>query len=202
MLNSEFVPALDVDSKRLMVVLHGLGDSAAGFRMMPAMVREPTLNYLLVNAPDEYFGGYSWFDFEGDRRPGIQRSVRLLFELLDAQREQGFPTDQTVLFGFSQGCLLTLEVGCTYPHQLAGCIGISGWLQDAADLISRFSPNAATQRFMVTHGTLDPVLPFDRSREQVQLLQQAGIGIEWHEFEKVHTIEQEEWGLMREFINP
>ena len=23
----------------------------------------PWLNYLLVNAPDKYYGGYSWFDY-------------------------------------------------------------------------------------------------------------------------------------------
>lgn len=202
MLKSEFIPALDVDSKRLMIVLHGLGDSAAGYRFMPEMVREPSMNYLLVNAPDDYFGGYSWFDFEGDPKPGIERSVRSLSELLDEQRKQGFPTEQTVLFGFSQGCLLCLEVGCTYPHPLAGCIGISGWLRDAEDLLSRLSPCVSSQRFMVTHGTHDPVLPFERSKNQMQLLEQAGLGIEWHEFEKVHTIAPEEWGLMHAFINP
>ena len=43
----------------------------------------PWLNYLLVNAPDEYYGGYSWYDFIGEITPGVQRSRELLFELLE-----------------------------------------------------------------------------------------------------------------------
>ena len=75
-----------------MVMLHGLGDSIAGYLWLPEAMQLPWLNYLLVNAPDEYFGGYSWFDFEGDIAPDVRRSSKLLFELLDAQRAAGFPT--------------------------------------------------------------------------------------------------------------
>src|SRR5262245_21960032 len=109
MLNAEFIAAKG--SKRLLVALHGLGDSPAGYRWMPQELAIPNLNYLLVNAPDPYYTGYSWYDFSGDEGVGIQRSRKLLFELLDAQCERGFPTEETVLFGFSQGCLMTVDVG-------------------------------------------------------------------------------------------
>ena len=66
-----------------MVVLHGLGDSTAGFRWLPEELGQPWLNYLLVNAPDNYYGGYSWYDFAGDMGPGVKRSREMLFELLD-----------------------------------------------------------------------------------------------------------------------
>src|SRR5678810_743439 len=128
MLNSEFVPAHDPASRRLFVMLHGLGDSTAGYRWVPALLKLPWMNYLLVNAPDPYYGGFSWYDFAGNPGPGIQRSRKLLFELLDAQRAAGFPSEQTVLFGFSQGCLMTVDVGFRYPHLLAGLIGISGYV--------------------------------------------------------------------------
>src|SRR3954464_8869792 len=102
-----------------MVVLHGLGDSMEGYRDVPNWLRIPWLNYLLVNAPDPYFGGYSWYDFAGDPAPGVQRSRNLLTAVLDAQRKT-FPSDQTIVFGFSQGCLMTLETGLRYPQKLAG----------------------------------------------------------------------------------
>ena len=111
MLETEFYPAPDKNSKRLLIALHGLGDSTAGYRWMPSALRLPWLNYLLVNAPDEYYGGYSWYDYSGNPAPGIERSRKVLFELLDAQRANGFATEDTVLFGFSQGCLMTLDVG-------------------------------------------------------------------------------------------
>src|SRR5216683_5346698 len=97
MLETEFFPAAEKKSRRLMVVLHGLGDSIAGFRWLPPALNLPWLNYLLVNAPDQYYGGYSWYDFIGDMSPGVQRSRKMLFELLDAQPLAGFPADQIVL---------------------------------------------------------------------------------------------------------
>jgi phospholipase/carboxylesterase len=83
MLETEFVPATDAGSRRLLIMLHGLGDSIAGYRWLPEAMRLPWMNYLLVNAPDEYFGGYSWYDFVGNISPGVKRSRELLFGLLD-----------------------------------------------------------------------------------------------------------------------
>src|SRR5947199_6249715 len=114
MLHHEFISAQTKGSRRLLIMLHGLGDSLEGYRWVPEALNLPWLNYLLVNAPDDYYGGYSWFDFGGDIVPGVTRSRDLLFGLLDEQRNKGFPTDQTILGGFSQGCLMSIEVGLRY----------------------------------------------------------------------------------------
>ena len=57
-LNTELIPAAEADSKWLMVVLHGLGDSMDGFRWLPRALDNPRLNLLLVNAPDDYLNGF------------------------------------------------------------------------------------------------------------------------------------------------
>lgn len=201
-LDTEFVPAAEHSSRRLMVVLHGLGDSTAGYQWLPAMLRLPWMNYLLVNAPDEYDGGYSWYDYAGDSEPGVRRSRALLTELLDTQRQQGFPTNQTVMFGFSQGCLMTLETGLRYPHRFAGLVGISGHVYDPERLLRELSPVAKHQRLLVTHGTQDPLIPCDGVRRQIQQLQAAGLPIAWREFAKVHTIDGErELSVIRDFVS-
>jgi len=97
MLRTELIPAVETKSRRLMIMLHGLGDSIEGYRWMPDALGLPWMNYLLVNAPDKYYGGYSWFDFAGDIVPGVTRSRKMLFGLLDELRTKGFPTEQTVL---------------------------------------------------------------------------------------------------------
>lgn len=200
-LTTEFLPAAEKDSRHLMVVLHGLGDSMDGFRWLPPALNLPWLNYLLVNAPDAYYGGYSWYDYAGDARPGVTRSQQLLCGLLDAQRAAGFPAEQTFLLGFSQGCLMSYEVGLRYPHPLAGLVGISGYVHEPEKLLRELSPVAAQQRFLITHGTYDPVVPFAASREQMNLLKAEGIHIDWHEFAKEHTIAGEaELEVIREFV--
>jgi phospholipase/carboxylesterase len=52
MLESLFIPAASRDSRRSMIVLHGLGDTLDSFRSLPAEINLPWLNYLLVNAPN------------------------------------------------------------------------------------------------------------------------------------------------------
>src|SRR5438270_2971657 len=146
MLKTEFLAAERPDSRSLLIMLHGLGDSIAGYRWLPPALDLPWLNYLLVNAPEEYYGGYSWYDFAGDIVPGVNRSKKLLAELLDAQKEKGFPPDQITLGGFSQGCLMSLETGLRYPHRLAGIVGISGYVCDPEGLIKELSPRAKQQR--------------------------------------------------------
>jgi phospholipase/carboxylesterase len=200
MLEHELVPAADKDSRRLMIMLHGLGDSIEGYRWMPTAMGLPWMNYLLVNAPDEYYGGYSWFDFMGDPVPGVRRSRKLLFDLLDAQRANGFPSDQTVFGGFSQGCLMAIEIGVRYPHRLAGIVGISGFVCEPEKLVAERSPVASQQRFLITHGTLDPMIRFAIAHAQIKFLQSSGLKIEFRQFLKDHTILDEELELVRNFI--
>src|SRR2546430_7828737 len=122
MLHAEFIPARETSSRYLLITLHGLGDSIEGFRWLPEALNLPWLNHLLVNAPDEYYGGYSWYDYAGDVVPGVTRSRTLLFELLEAKRAEGWVPAQTILGGFSQGCLMSLEAGLRYAHNLAGIV--------------------------------------------------------------------------------
>jgi phospholipase/carboxylesterase len=201
MLHTAFIPAAEKNSRRLFVVLHGLGDSIEGWRWLPGALDLPWLNHLLVNAPDEYYGGCSWFDYPGDIAPGIHRSRQLLFELLDDLRAKKFPADQITLGGFSQGCLMALETGLRYPQRLAGIVGLSGWVFEIENLIRDLTPVARSQRLLVTHGHYDPLLPFAEASKQVRQLKAAGLDVAWHEFPKEHTIHgAEEIAVIREFV--
>lgn len=200
MLETKLIPAAQGDSKRLMIVLHGLGDSMAGYAWVPQALRFPWLNYLLVNAPDDYHGGFSWYEYDGDAATGVRRSIKLLNELLDAQRAAGFPTEQTVLFGFSQGCLMTLEMGLRYPHRFAALIGSSGYVLAPETLRGEAPPIAKEQRVLVTHGRQDPLIPCADVKRQVEELQAGGLALTWREFDKIHTISEEEIVVLRRFI--
>jgi predicted esterase len=67
--------------------------------------------------------------------------------------------------------------------------------------LQELTPLARAQRFLVTHGTFDPVVAFEHTRRQVADLQSAGLNIEWHAFAKPHTIAgEEEMRVIREFV--
>ena len=202
MLDTELVPAVEIDSKWLMVVLHGLGDSMEGYRWLPKALDLPWLNYLLVNAPDDYHGGFSWYDIYENPDPGVKRSRKAIEGLLDNQREGGFPSDQTFQFGFSQGCLMTMEMAMRYSHRLAGCIGVSGYVHEPDIALDELSSVAKQQETLFTFGTLDPIIPADKVKGQLsQLVTEGNLQIEAHEFAKEHTIAgAEELSLIRDFI--
>jgi phospholipase/carboxylesterase len=168
---------------------------------MPETLNLPWLNYLLVNAPDRYNGGFSWFDYPDNIAPGILRSRKLLFELLDGLRARGHAAGDITLGGFSQGGLMTVDVGLRYPHRLAGLVDISGWVFEIDKLLADLSPVAREQRLLITHGPFDPLIPFDPVREQANKLKLAELKVDWQQFPKGHTIYgQEEVSAIREFV--
>ncbi|MBU6410977.1 MAG: serine esterase [Verrucomicrobia bacterium] len=200
-LNAEFLPAAEKASRRLLIMLHGLGDSSEGYRWLPDGLDLPWLNYLLVNGPDPYYGGFSWFDYPDNMTPGILRSRQLLFSLLDEWQAKGFPASEITLGGFSQGSLLTADVGLRHPRRLAGLLCISGWIFEMKTLLQELSPAARQQRMLVSHGKFDPLIPCDKVREQARELQAAGLNVQWREFPKDHSIYgSEEIGVIRKFI--
>jgi phospholipase/carboxylesterase len=182
-------------------MMHGLGDSIDGYRWMPEAIDLPWVNYALVNAPDDYFGGFSWFDFAGDMTPGVLRSRQLLLDLLDHLEERGFPIGEMIVGGFSQGCLMALDVGLRCPKAPAGIVGISGWVFEPDRLVKEMAADAKQRHVLMTHGTLDPMVPFAAVRQEVHKLIDAGIRIEWHEFQKAHTIAgEDELDIIRGFV--
>ena len=57
-LNNIFIKSKAV-SKKLMIILHGRGDSSEGFRGLPDFLNIDEMNYILFDAPFEYFSGHS-----------------------------------------------------------------------------------------------------------------------------------------------
>lgn len=178
--------------ERVVVVLHGLGDSLNGYHFLPEALRIPELSYLLLNAPDPYYGGYSWYDFMGDKAPGILRSRGLLLGLLEELEDQGVAPADIFLFGFSQGCLMVVDTALHCAGTLGGIIGVSGYVAFLEQYPAAFSPAARSQKILVTHGRQDPMVPFEPARKQFQELRKFGVDLEFVAYDKDHTMLVEE----------
>ena len=88
-LNNIFIPA-KAPSKKLMIILHGRGDSSAGFTWLPPYLDLDDMNYLLLDAPYDYFGGRSWYDLPPNQLEGIVYSSSILADILDGLFEEEF----------------------------------------------------------------------------------------------------------------
>ncbi len=186
--------------ERVLVVLHGLGDSLNGYRFLPDALRIPELSFLLVNAPDAYYDGYSWYDYRGDMRPGVTRSRDLLLALLDELQDQGVEARDIFLFGFSQGCLMVTDVALRAPVVLGGVVGVSGYVAFPEQYPDALSPVARDQKILITHGRLDPVVPFEPAARQFRQLRDLGLDLDLVVYDKEHTMLMEELNAISDWL--
>lgn len=187
----EFWPAPDENSKKLLIVLHGRGDSPEGFHFLPQALDIDAFNVLFLQAPDPYYTGFSWYDLPPSQAPGILRSRKLLFDLLGKlQSELGLRSLDVFLLGFSQGCLMVVDVALRYPKLLGGIIGLSGYVFFEEEYPTAFSKVAKEQRIWISHGLQDEMLPFEKTRESVERLRKLGISIDWNPVNKAHTVDE------------
>jgi phospholipase/carboxylesterase len=196
---AKYIPAQKPGAEeKVILVFHGLGDTLNGFTFLPSQLKLDNLSYLLVNAPDDYYGGYSWFEFTGggafmDRAiAGITRSRKLIRGLIQEVVDQGIKPENILLFGFSQGCLMAMDAGLRCDLVLGGICGVSGWLAFQEEYPAAFSPVAKEQHFYITHGFQDPVLPFSATKAQCEFLMAQGINLAFRSYAKDHTILPEE----------
>ncbi len=198
--NHLWLPARQNTSKTLLI-LHGRGDSYHGFEWFVNELGISSINYLLINAPDEYYFGYSWYDLPPEQLPGINRSRKLLDQLFQELDQQGIRSNDVLMFGFSQGCLMCLEWGGRTHHQLAGFIGISGYCYDPIVLGKELSDTAKNTPWLVTHGYDDDLLPYHETKSHVETIISSGLPIDFYSYSKGHTIDlNEEFPLIQQSI--
>jgi len=194
-----FIPA-KIPSKKLMIILHGRGDSSDGFKMLPEFLDLDNMNYLMFDAPFEYFTGHSWYQLPPNQLPGIEYSSKLLSKDLDTLFEIEFNPEESFLFGFSQGSLLSFEFGARYHKKLAGYIGISGYIYDPLKLLQEMNKELLSASWLCTHGTNDTVLPLTNTQEQIEILQKNNWNIEFKVYNKDHSITKDELEYIAQWI--
>ncbi len=153
----------------LMILLHGYGadsDDLMGLAEQMASYFPDTV-FVAPDAPEKCAGnaaGYQWFSVpqvdastEEDAVSGMQQSAADLDAFLDhTLKSEGIDADKTVLFGFSQGTMMALQVAPRRKETLAAVVGFSGslMLPDALrdEVVSK-------PPVMLLHGDKDEVVP-------------------------------------------
>ena len=176
------------DADRMVVFLHGYGANGADLLGL-ADVLSPHMDgtvFVAPDAPEESPnpGGYQWFgipEFDGTppetRDASIARSADDIDELLDHLMVQYDLTgEQVMLFGFSQGTMMSLMVGPRREDQLAGIVAFSGRLlqPEAIDTAVTRPP------VLLVHGDRDPVVSPHHMPEAAEALGQAGFEVFGH----------------------
>jgi phospholipase/carboxylesterase len=89
--------------------------------------------------------------------------------------------------GFSQGAALSNVVACLHPDRVRKAAILAGFMPSGMEEIVAAKPLSGKPVF-VTHGTQDNLVPIDRARASMSLLEQAGAHVTYCEAEVGHKV--------------
>jgi phospholipase/carboxylesterase len=169
----------------LLVLHHGRGTDERDLIGL-ADVLDPERRLLVVSprAPLTLSGwpGYHWYEVPrvGHPDPGtFAQAYAAAADLHDELwRESGLTPQQTVLGGFSMGA----------RPPVAGLLAFSGFIPAVEGWQPQTSGREGTRAF-IAHGRRDPVIEVGFSRRARDLLEGAGLAVDYREFAGGHGID-------------
>ena len=104
--------------------------------------------------------GYQWFDLTRDDPQYIlQQSLKAekkINQFIDEiKKEFKLKNNKICLLGFSQGCMISINVGLTSEESYSCIVGFSGKIINQKDLKSRIKNNTET---LLIHGEVDQIV--------------------------------------------
>lgn len=196
---SHFITS-QAQTKNLMIILHGKGDSLIPFKQFREELGLNEMNYLLLNAPKKFMDGFSWYGDPPYQRQGVLKIREKIFQLLSDLKNQGWKLQNIFFLGFSQGCLVSTDVALHFPEMLGGVVGVSGYFNFEPRWKKSISPVAAKTPWLMTHGNRDDILPIADTKYGVEKLKNIGLKIDWVEYEKEHTFEEQDCSIIRSWL--
>lgn len=197
----------DVSQPALTVIaVHGFGSNEEDLLglgrelALPCRVVAPRGPIELRHA---FGAGYAWFEFAslGEPEPrSFGHSVELLAELVDDVRSRfDVPAERLIMLGFSQGAVMSIATALRARDQIGGVAALSGYFPRPAG----WEP--AHRRLdglpvLVTHGTMDNVLPVQWGRAAADTLRELGADVRYEEFAMAHHVSAECAAVVRAWL--
>jgi phospholipase/carboxylesterase len=197
----------DTTEMPLVVVLHGRGADANDLADLAPEVDAPSgYRFVFPDAPrafEPYPGmsmsfGRSWFDgWPAEHGSVVESRTKLLTFLDELLARYPTPAGKIVLSGFSQGGLMSVDVGFRTATPLAGLVVMSGagYEEELPDFSAR-----KNQRVLIVHGEQDEVVPVIEARRLRALLETAGVEPEYHEFGMGHQVSPASLAVVEAFL--
>ncbi len=178
---------------RFLLLLHGwTGDENSMWlftrRLSPDLwIAAPRAPHI---APE---GGYSWRPLQSgtwglpslsDLQPAAEAVLRLVDEV---SASAGVDAAQFDVAGFSQGGALVNTLALLYPQRIRRAAVLAGFMPGGVgDLLSRRV--LLGKPFFVAHGTQDNLIPLERARQSVELLEQGGAQVTFCQADVGHKV--------------
>lgn len=185
---------------KIMLVMHGLGDSLAAYRIFTQEVNITNCHYLLMNAPEEYYGGFAWYQPGPDNpREAIQSPVSLILNEINSLIEEGFKKEDILLCGFSQGGCMALAAAMAFAEKLGGVIALSP--KTYPFMLEEIPQGFLETPLFLAHGKDDQVIDFDQTKTWFDELSKLHKELHFQEYSMAHEIDIDEIHDLRDWLN-
>jgi phospholipase/carboxylesterase len=158
-------PEKDIEIKYAVILLHGYGGDGKDIGMLTLNWKRflPNTIFLCPNGHEKCeinSGGYQWFDLTKDDPEYIleqsKKAETKLHEFIEEIKEKyNLENSQICLSGFSQGCMMSINLGLTSNENYNCVVGFSGKIINQDDLKKR--KKSLTKMFLI-HGDKDAVV--------------------------------------------
>ena len=190
----------DARNQPLVIFLHGFGSNEEDlFGIKDAL--PSTWTYLSARAPMPLDPqGYRWFtktpgdgDYNGETAD-LQRSAALIEDFVGkATAKYHTHSDRVFLVGFSQGAIMSYEVGLRKPALVRGIAALSGSVLPVLKAELKPSESLGKLAIFIGHGTLDQALPYTSATQANEVLVGLGLTPEFHGYPGMpHTVSDTE----------
>lgn len=138
-------------------------------------------------------GGYTWREFAASEfgRPSLEQlrpNAEALIRLVDEYAASvGVDAGTFDVMGFSQGAAMSNVLAFLYPHRIRRVGILAGFVPGGLEELVAQRPLAG-KPFFVAHGTRDEMVPVDRARASIEILEQAGANVTYCEDEVGHKV--------------
>ena len=165
-LNSTIIkPEKNEEIKNAVILLHGYGGDGKDISMLTLNWKRFLKNTIFL-CPDAHEickinpNGFQWFDLNTEDTEYILNQSKKAENKLnqyieEVKLEYKLKNSQICISGFSQGCMMSINVGLTSNESFNCIVGFSGKIIDMNDLSSRIKTK--TNIFMI-HGDLDQIV--------------------------------------------
>jgi phospholipase/carboxylesterase len=181
----------------MIVCLHGRGADMRDLAGLAPAIDQIGYIYVCPNAPVTIsigpgYTGQAWYEPGGNPKPAAMEQALTALDgvIRDVFTQYEVAAAQAILLGFSQGGAMTYRYGMLRPETFAGLVILSGALRNPEALLPHL-PSTREQRIFIAHGTYDPVVPTDLSRDAVNFLEAQGYRPLYREYPMGHEISLE-----------
>jgi len=166
-LNSVIIkPENGIDIKNAIILLHGYGGDGKDISMLSLNWKRhmPNTVFICPNANETCSinpSGYQWFDLtKDDPKYILEQSIKAENKIQkfinEIKQEFNLTNDKICLSGFSQGCMMSLNVGLTSEEKFLCIVGFSGKIIDQNNLKNRIKNSTDV---LLIHGEADQIVP-------------------------------------------